>query len=316
MSSCKIKRVKESERAAALLRLFPSNDAAQTQALVAQALERIAAGIADARSLVWAHQQSLDGIPISIGACWIEGQAGNVGYLHPPVVNKILSPQDREHCEHELYKAAEAAALEEGINWIQCLLDPGAETSSLLQRLGFSHVSTLVYQAALLPRKNAAMLDLRIKAMPYQTSQRSQLEELLAATYGGSLDCPALNGMRAPSETLQSYKTIGQSGTQHWQFIERDGRLIGCLLLSVHAPDEPKARPFGELIYWGVIPSERGNGYGREILELALTQAEALSLDKLVLAVDQANEPALRQYAQCNFFEWLRREAWGKQLSR
>ena len=314
MSFWTIDRVGESERGAALQRLFPSNDAAQTQTQVAQALERITAGTADARGLYWAKQQIADRGAQVFGACWIEGQAGNVGYLHPPVVSPSLPELDRTQCQLELYQAAEAAALEAGITWVQCLLDLGSGASTLLHKLGFSRVSTLVYQAALLPRKNATTPALRIKARPYTPSQRTQLEDLLTATYEGSLDCPALNGTRTPSDTLQSYETIGQSGTQHWQFIERDGKPIGCLLLGAHAAEAPKARPMGELIYWGVIPSARGHGFGREILELALAQAEALNFDKLVLAVDQANEPALRQYAECNFFEWLRREAWGKQL--
>ncbi len=315
MSSWQIDRVGEAERGVALPWLFPSNDAAQTRAQAAQALERIAAGTADARSLFWAQRQSANH-NTTIGACWIEGQAGNVGYLHPPVVAQSLPALEREQCAHELYGAAEAAAIDAGITWVQCLLDPGTKTTALLQILGFLHVSTLIYQAALLPRKNAAAPSLRIQSRPYDASQHTQFEGLLDATYEGSLDCPALNGARTASDTLQSYASIGQSGTQHWQFIERDGKLIGCLLLGVHAAEVPTAKPLGELIYWGVIPSERGHGYGREILELALAQAEALNLDKLVLAVDQANEPALRQYAQCNFFEWLRREAWGKQLRR
>ena len=297
MGSWKIDRVGELERDAALQRLFPSDDPSQTRAQVAQALERIAEGAADARCLFWAKQKPDGGTQV-LGACWIEGQAGNVGYLHPPVVEQDLPPLERQQCELELYAAAEATALETGIGWIQCLLDPGSETATLLEKLGYQKVSTLVYQAALLPRKNAASRTLRVKARPYEASQRTELEELLAATYEGSLDCPALNGTRTPGDTLQSYASIGQAGTQHWQFIERDGQLIGCLLFGTHAPDTPRARALGELIYWGVIPNERGQGYGREILELALGQAEALNLDKLVLAVDQANEPALRQYAQ------------------
>jgi mycothiol synthase len=316
MSSWKIDRVGETARVAALQQLFSADDVAHTTTQVAQALERIAADTAAARGLIVALPPTADRNMPAIGVCWLEGQAGNVAYLHPPVIDQKILPQVRERCALELYEAAEKAALDMGITWVQCLLDPGSAKSLLLPKLGYWKVSTLVYQAALLPRKNPASAPLRLKLRPYAASQRSQLEELLAATYEGSLDCPDLNGLRTPSATLQSYESIGQSGTLHWQFVYHEETLLGCLLLGTHAPETPKARPLGELIYWGVIPSERGQGYGREVLELALAQAEALNMDKLVLAVDQANEPALRQYAQCGFFEWLRKEAWGKQLRR
>jgi len=312
MNSWKIEPVGEFERGAALTLLFANENAADTRSQVEQALARIAAGTADARALVWACHQTPDRGTPAIGACWIEGQAGNVGYLHPPVVEMGLP--EREQCEQELFQAAEAAAKEAGITWLQALLDPGAATTGLLRRLGFWHASTLVYQAALLPMQVRDPASLRIRSLPYEAPQRTLLEELLAATYEGSLDCPALNGTRSPAETLQSYETIGQAGTQHWQLIYRDDVPIGCLLLAVHTPELPATQFFGELIYWGVIPSARGQGYGREILELALWQARELHLDKLVLAVDAANEPALRLYAQLGFFEWLRKDAWGKQV--
>jgi mycothiol synthase len=312
MSTWKIQPVGEYERGAALTILFASDNAADTRAQVEQALARIAAGTADAQSLVWAVAQTPDHGTPAIGACWIEGQAGNVGYLHPPVTE--LGSPAREQCEQELFVAAEAAASAAGITWLQALLDPGAETTELLRQLGLWHASTLVYQAALLPLQVREPTSLRIRPLPYEASLRPQLEEVLAATYDGSLDCPALNGTRSAGETLQSYETIGQSGTRHWQLISRDETPIGCLLLAVHRPEDPATQSFGELIYWGVVPSVRGQGLGREILELALWQARELHLDKLVLAVDAANAPALRLYEQLGFFEWLRKEAWGKQV--
>jgi mycothiol synthase len=312
MSTWKIEPVGECDQTTALALLFASETPATTLAQVAQAQERIAAGTADIRSLVWAIPETPTPGPPAIGACWIEGQAGNVGYLHPPVVDRALP--EHERCEQELFQATEAAAKAAGITWLQILLDPGAETKQILSSFGFSQVSTLVYQAALLPVQVREPSLLRIRPLPYKPNQRSELETVLAATYVGSLDCPTLNGTRHPAETLQSYETIGQSGTHHWQLIYRGEEPIGCLLLAIHKPEQPATQLFGELVYWGVIPNARGQGLGGEILELALWQATKLDLDKLVLAVDAANEPALRLYAALGFFEWLRKEAWGKQV--
>lgn len=312
MSTWKIEPVGKNEQAAALSLLFPLEDISDSRAQAKQALARIDEGKADARALVWATLPVPERITPAIGVCWIEGQAGNVGYVHIPVVHTGLP--ERRQCERELFEAAEALARASGITWLQTLLDPFNTVSPLLRRLGFRHVSTLVYQAALQPMQGREPSSLRIRSQPYEASLRPLLEEMLAATYEGSLDCPALNGTRSSSDTLQSYETIGQAGTRHWQLIYRDETPIGCLLLAVHTPEEPAASSFGELIYWGVIPSVRGQGFGREILELALGQASELQLDKLVLAVDAANEPALRLYEQLGFFGWLRKEAWGKQV--
>lgn len=312
MKNWKIEPVGEHDRGAALTLLFVSDNAAETAAQVAQALERIAAATADARSLCWARALAADHTASAIGVCWIEGQAGNVGYLHPPVVEPELP--EREQCEKELFAATELAAKAAGTTWLQILLDPESSVFPLLRRLGLGHVSTLVYQAALPPFTARLPAELRIRPLPYSAEQRPLLADVLTATYDASLDCPLLNGTRNAEETLASYETIGQSGTRHWQLIYRDDMPIGCLLLGIHTPEELAASSFGELIYWGVVPSARGKGLGREILELALWQAAELQLDKLVLAVDAANEPALRLYAQLGFFEWLRKEAWGKQV--
>lgn len=312
MSIWEIEPVGEEDQGAALALLFAGDNIADTRAKIVQAQERIAEGSAESKALVWALERTTDRDTAALGVCWIEGQAGNVGYLHLPVVEQGLP--ERERREQELFEAAENLARESGLTWLQTLLDPGAATTGLLRRLGFLRASTLVYQAALLPQQVREPASLRIRSLPYEANLRPLLEQVLAATYEGSLDCPALNGSRSPGETLESYETIGQAGKKHWQLIYRGETLIGCLLLGIHTPEEAAAQSFGELIYWGVTPSERGQGYGREILELALWQATELRLNKLVLAVDSANEPALRLYEQLGFFEWLRKEAWGKQL--
>jgi mycothiol synthase len=312
MKAWQIEPVGPQDRASALTLLFPVADAMDALAQANQAVARINTGQADARPLVWARLPEPQRLVPAVGVCWIEGQAGNVGYVHPPLVHSGLP--DRLQCERELFAAAEAIARSIGISWLQVLLDPWLNFKPLLLRFGFQHISTLVYQAALFPYTYREPSSLRIHTVPYSAGEHSLLVDILTATYEGSLDCPALNGTRSAAETLDSYATIGQTGTRYWQLIYLGETPIGCLLLGVHRPEEAGASSFGELVYWGVVPNARGQGFGREILELALGQSAALQLDKLVLAVDAANTPALRLYQELGFFEWLRKDAWGKQL--
>jgi ribosomal protein S18 acetylase RimI-like enzyme len=57
----------------------------------------------------------------------------------------------------------------------------------------------------------------------------------------------------------------------------------------------------------GVVPEARGQGLGISIVRHAQYLARAAGRERLVLAVDAANEPAIAVYAAAGFVCWDRR---------
>ena len=82
-------------------------------------------------------------------------------------------------------------------------------------------------------------------------------------SYEGTLDCPALNGVRDLPDVLASYRACGEfDPAERWFIACRGERDVGCLLLADH-PDADQ----WEIVYVGLVPEERGRGSG-----LALTR--------------------------------------------
>jgi ribosomal protein S18 acetylase RimI-like enzyme len=64
-------------------------------------------------------------------------------------------------------------------------------------------------------------------------------------------------------------------------------------------------------MYMGLVPTSRRQGHGQEIVAHALATATKAGDHQLVLAVDQANLPAIATYDRAGFTEWDRRSVLG-----
>ena len=74
---------------------------------------------------------------------------------------------------------------------------------------------------------------------------------------------------------------------------------IGCLVLA----DDAQHQQF-ELAYLGVVPEERGRGYGLLLARQAQWIARGAGRKRVVVAVDANNQPALNAYAAAGFVGW------------
>ncbi len=126
-----------------------------------------------------------------------------------------------------------------------------------------------------------------------------RLGELLLRTYEDSQDCPQLNGVRNTEDTLEGYREQGEFAPQRWFLVQHADQDVGALILTSH-PDTGN----WELVYMGLVPEARGNGFGQQILEFALWQAGLGGAERLVLAVDEANQYALEMYERAGFVAW------------
>ena len=75
-----------------------------------------------------------------------------------------------------------------------------------------------------------------------------------------------------------------------------DGRLIGCI--KIHHSLTPQLESGGHIAY-GIRPSERGKGYGRQQLLLALEFARHLPLKEVIIACDKDNAASANTAKSC-----------------
>jgi ribosomal protein S18 acetylase RimI-like enzyme len=202
-----------------------------------------------------------------------------------------------------LLQAAVAQAWRRDATLVQTLLETDAsDHATRLQKAGFRHIADLLYLVS--PRDSFPEIrpTLPLALRPYDEQQRSALAELIEQTYEGTRDCPQLNGVRSPEDVVAGYQAIGQFSPQRWLIASQEGRDVGCLLLADHPSYDQ-----WELVYLGLVPQARGQGIGFALTRYAQWLAQQAGRERLVLAVDADNAPALRLYAQAGFQTWDRR---------
>jgi len=200
---------------------------------------------------------------------------------------------------------------EQGVQVAHALLEKADRSDdAVLRSVGFTPLATLFYlvsQEGDFPRMPPeGTLDF----LPYGPSDQPRLVSLVEATYRGSLDCPALDGLRTMEDILAGYQGTGSFAPERWLIVRSGGEDVGCLLLTDHPHDEN-----WELVYMGLVPSARGRSWGREIVRYAQWLTAQARRPRLVVAVDSANRPALAMYAAEGFRAWDRRRVYVKVLA-
>jgi len=114
-----------------------------------------------------------------------------------------------------------------------------------------------------------------------------------------------LNGVRDVDSVVTGYQATGNYRPENWQIVRAGGEDVGVLLLA----DHPKAGHW-ELMYMGLAPEARGNNWGRQVTQYAQWLARSARVERIVLAVDSVNEPALRMYRSSGFEIWDKRDVY------
>lgn len=200
-------------------------------------------------------------------------------------------------------------AIESGAQQIQAIVDSASDdVANMLLPAGFRHLAILKHlwlQLADRPSVGQLHTAPDVLLVPAHQFARKRMEQLLAHTFDGTLDCPALNGLRNPASILDSFLD-GRNLRSHlpWWIVQANDEEVGCLLLSHHS------HGVCELAYMGLLPAARNRGIGAVLLHRACEKAVGLGSSILVAAVDCENWPAVRLYDQAGFHEHRRLQAW------
>ncbi len=117
----------------------------------------------------------------------------------------------------------------------------------------------------------------------------------------------ALDGPREdPSLPLQdayldAFRRIDADDTQRLLVFEVDSLIAGSLVLFITPNLTHKGKPFATVENVVVDESERGAGYGRQLLAFAIEEAKAAGCYKLVLTSHKSRTEAHRFYESLGF---------------
>lgn len=235
------------------------------------------------------------------GAAWGQRQSGNYAIFWPP---QLTSGEAANNTTFLLSEAVIRDLDAAGVDLTQSLLaDSKHELASVLQRVGFQHSADLLYltcESARFPL--AAPVPCEVEFAEYAETERERLARVIERTYEDTQDCTALDGARSIDDVITGYQATGVFRPRNWLFVQYEGEDVGMILLADHHP----ARHW-ELMYMGLVPQWRGRGWGRQIARYAQWLARAANVERILVAVDAANQPAVDVYRSTGFEIWDRR---------
>lgn len=232
--------------------------------------------------------------------------AGRAAAVYPPQLaegaNESLAPA--------LLRALDEELSQGGVRLAQALLHGDqVEAKERLVAGGYQTAATLLYMVCERGSFPSAGPKSDVELSLLTAADEPQLHAVIEATYDGTLDCPLLNGLRSTADVVASYRAVGDYRPDLWRLVRRRGEVVGCLILA----DHPELSNL-ELIYLGVIPSARGSGLGLLLTQAALWTARELGRQRVVLAVDAANTPAIALYEAAGFMGFDQRQVLIKAL--
>jgi mycothiol synthase len=175
---------------------------------------------------------------------------------------------------------------------------------------GFTHAADLLYLAANLDALRDEPTTPPFAIESFTIGEERRLAALIDRTYVGTLDCPQLDGLRQTADVIAGYQAVGEFRPELWLIARDRAEDVGCLLMNLH----PEVR-HAEIVYIALIPEVRGRGWGADLIKKSVELARRAAAERIVLAVDAANQPAIRIYQALGFFEFDRRAVWVRSLT-
>lgn len=252
---------------------------------------------------------ALDALVVAVrsgveAAAWAQPTPGRGAAFWAPEWRGSPPPEARA-VETRLAAVAMRIADQSGVAVSQCLFEnPVDLRREAIENAGFRRIATLEYLGTTVRgvrRHHAEGGGLEFRVI--ESRDYGRLKRLLERTYIDSLDCPAMGDVRDLDDVVAGYRATGRHDPSGWRFAVEGGVEVGVVLVADH-PDADQA----ELVYMGLTPEARGQGFGRGLIAEALAIAAEFGADQLMTAVDTANTPARKLYGRAGFAAWATRE--------
>ncbi len=284
-----IRKVAEIDQLAAMSRLpifGPKPDISQTRQFFHHAKKK-----KTNLSHLWAlHNESGQTIDVA----FILPNTGRTGMAF------ISKPRRRGHVDriaNLLHRTCQQVPQEQ-VNLFQALLDPMDDLRlHAFHEAGFRQIAVLKYMQLYI-RHNARqpVIPDNVRFSPYQHDLRPIFLQMLDASYENTLDCPQLHGLRDTDDVLSGHMQTSLFDPTLWTLMYVDNKPAGIMLL-----DQIQDNLCVELTYIGLAEKHRKKQLASLLLQRALWQCTQHNYTSLVLAVDEANTPAIRLYNTFGF---------------
>lgn len=272
----------------------------------AQALRELRAYLASdaaAHATVWWAWQGEGAAPWPLAAAAVISSPGKTALvLHSTAAAGVVGIEPLA----DVLSAAARHTLATSAVMVQVLLEPSAQGDvRAFEQAGFVRLAELIYMRLSLRGRAEAGAPPDLQFVSYAAATHADFARAIAASYAGSLDCPAMEGVRDVQDAIAAHKVAGIFRPDLWTLALCDGQPAGILLLN----ENFQARAL-EVVYMGVAAPFRGRGVGRALLARAVQLAKGEHFSALCLAVDTGNTYACRLYVQSGFVETFRRLAY------
>ena len=249
------------------------------------------------------------GTDLIAGMCLWVPSAGHTAMLFAPGLSDF--PEAAAAVEATVAAALEDARAAE-VSLVQVMLEPSdAAGKTVFAAAGLTQLATLTYMERRPPiHPPIYELPPGLRLEPYSAATHAHFRAAILASYEQTLDCPQLSGLRDVEDVIAGHKVVGPFDPNLWSVLLEHDQPVGCLLLS-----EIPARRGLELVYLGLAPQVRGRGLGRILMNRVLAIASRRTVEVATLAVDAANEPAVRLYRRCGYVSVAQRVAMIKRLA-
>jgi ribosomal protein S18 acetylase RimI-like enzyme len=242
----------------------------------------------------------------------VAGTSGGTGLiLHSPIGQAPGAPLA------SVVHAASAEADRRRVCFTQALLEPAARARrTMLERAGFVEAAELSYMRRAVRAAEAAgpatPAEAVARSVPgargwrWAPQRRALFERAIEASYEDTRDCPRLVGLRSTARVLNGHMACGAGFDPQGWHVVCDETEAPVAVMLLNPASEPRTL---ELVYLGIARPYRGLGLGRALIGAALAMARGRGDATLRLAVDTANEPAMRLYRSMRFVPYARRAA-------
>jgi len=209
-------------------------------------------------------------------------------------------PEAEKEVAMELIRIVNRKLDKAGVSLAQALLELREESEiALMVENGYQYLADLIYMECDVSGLTEQARITPLQQIPYNESENhARFVEVMERTYRDTLDCPRIQGLRTPDETLHSHKTSGKFHPDRWNLYTDNTDDFGLMLLT----DHPEQNAW-ELVYMGLVPEARGRGLGLQMVQDAIQKTKEAGRKTLLVAVDKANRFARKVYKSASFQE-------------
>jgi len=223
-------------------------------------------------------------------AVWVQPFPGNMAQL--------WRPQGEDAKAQALLQAAREWVETHKIRLCHCVIRPNKPAqAALLSAAGMQRVAPLRYLSASLNNRDARASRLTLR--PWGELAPTAAQTLIEQVQVESLDSPLVSKALGAAELLQGFHRQSPEADRYWFAVyssPHDPQPIGVLLMVYR-----QAQGVVEVLLMGLVPTRRGQGLGRELLQAAFDYTAQTGATRLALTVDATNTPARCLYEKAGF---------------